>query len=158
MIMSQQLKPRLTWSGIVLASALIAGSWFAGPSFACSSDESETLPRAQPTVQPPSAPTPPTATLVSDRSETKKQHAQQKLKSLFKDLESLKSEDLSLEQRLSIIEKKMDAMLKLLEQRLAGLDTDAQNQTDRQGRATRHRRGAREDEPTGGSCRTRHDG
>jgi beta-lactamase regulating signal transducer with metallopeptidase domain len=123
MVMSQQLKPRLTWGGIVLAGTLAAGSWFAAPSLACPPDE-KAPPAAKPVVQPPKAPAPP-AVFVSDRHEPKKKAVKRAEHELQALIEALNADDMSLEQRLAVIERKVDVMLDLLEERLAGLDVDA---------------------------------
>jgi beta-lactamase regulating signal transducer with metallopeptidase domain len=124
MVMSQQLKPRLTWGGIVLAGTLAAGSWFAAPSLACPPDE-KNAPPAPPAVEPPAPPAPaPRASLFSKRSKHASKKVEKQLQSRLEGLDVLQNDEIPLEKRLATIEHKLDAALRLIEKRLAELDLD----------------------------------
>ncbi len=54
MVMSQQIKPRLTLGGILLAGVLVTGTWLVTPTFACDTDDHVKAKPAKPVKTTPS--------------------------------------------------------------------------------------------------------
>jgi len=97
MVMSQQLTPKLTLNGVLLACVLAIGAWLVTPTLASPGDEGRT--KAAP-PSPPAAPAPPVAGTTADFY-------------VLKDLDALKH--LSLDDRLGRLEQQLQVLMQKLE-------------------------------------------
>jgi beta-lactamase regulating signal transducer with metallopeptidase domain len=148
MVMSRQMTPHLTTTSVLLVACIAGASWLVTPSLACPDPEPESEPQAVELIDatelrevhiadaPESCtdPTPailiesPGMSLRADRIDMG-EHGNirlisgdfeiEELRDALADLETLERADLSIEERLAMIEHKMDMLMSMLDHKLA---------------------------------------